>query len=210
MNRFRALPASFYRRDGETVARELLGRYLVRRLDGRRLTLRIVETEAYLGEGDRASHAWRGKPTPRTQTLFRSGGIAYVYFIYGIHHMFNVVAGEKNVAHAVLVRAGVPIEGVDRMAANRGLDGNLRPGAIAGGPGKLCAALEIDRSHDGVGLSRGELVITGGEPVQATEIAVGSRVGIDYAGEAADWPLRFAERASPHVSRPRPEGTFFP
>ncbi|MDH3744147.1 MAG: DNA-3-methyladenine glycosylase [Acidobacteriota bacterium] len=203
MSRFRVLPGSFYRRDGETVARELLGRYLVRRQDGSRLTLRIVETEAYLGEGDRASHAWRGQRTPRTKTLFRAGGCAYVYFIYGIHHMFNVVAAEEGVAHAVLVRAGEPVEGVERMASNRGLGCKMRPGAVAGGPGRLCQALVIDRGYDGVGLSRGELVITRGEPVDRRGTAVGPRIGVDYAAEAAAWPLRFAERENRHVSRPR-------
>ena len=181
MSRFRALAAAFHQRDAETVARDLLGRYLVRRLHGERLTLRIVETEAYLGAGDRASHAWRGVPTRRTATLFRAGGCAYVYLVYGLHHLFNVVAGRAGEGTAVLVRAGEPVEGARAMAHHRSLEGSPKPGAVAGG-----------------------LVIAHGEPVDASAIAVGPRIGVDYAGEAATWPLRFAVDGNPHVSRPFP------
>ena len=204
MSRFRPLPRASHQRDAETVARNLLGRYLVRRLDGERLAVRIVETEAYLGEGDRASHAWRGVPTGRTATLFRAGGRAYVYLVYGLHHLFNVVAGAAGEGMAVLVRAGEPIEGGERMAERRGLGWPAPPGAIAGGPGKLAQALAIDRSHDGVPLGRGAIAVTRGEPVAPSEVAVGPRIGVDYAGEAAAWPLRFALRGHPHVSKPHP------
>ena len=215
MSRFRALPRSFYLRDAETVARDLLGRYLVRRMpvrrvpeakrpSSRRLALRIVETEAYLGEGDRASHAWRGVPTPRTETLFRQGGCAYVYLIYGLYDLFNVVVDGKGLGCAVLVRAGEPVEGSRTMARKRGVVDVAKPGVLAGGPGKLCQALAIDRGHDGVSLLRGEVTITQGSPVGAAQVAVGPRVGVDYAGDAAAWPLRFAERGNPHVSRPFP------
>ena len=204
MSRFRPLPGRFHQRDAETVARELLGRYLVRRSNAGRLALRIVETEAYLGEGDRASHAWRGVPTARTKTLFRPGGCAYVYLVYGLHHLFNVVAGADGEGLAVLIRAGEPVEGGREMAANRGVEWPARPGVVAGGPGKLAQALEIDRSHDGVGLARGELAITRGEPLAGRPIAVGPRIGVDYAGNAAGWPLRFAVAGNAHVSRPHP------
>lgn len=204
MSRFRPLPRAFHQRDAETVARELLGRFLVRHDDGHRLALRIVETEAYLGEGDRASHAWRGLPTARTATLFRAGGCAYVYLVYGLHNLFNVVAGPAGEGQAVLVRAGEPVEGGERMAANRGLAWPARAGAVAGGPGKLAQALRIDRRHDGSGLGRGDLAITRGEPVSTASVATGPRVGVDYAGEAASWPLRFAVAGNAHVSRPRP------
>lgn len=204
MSRFRPLPRAFHQRDAETVARDLLGRFLVRRRDGTRLALKIVETEAYLGEGDRASHAWRGVPTNRTATLFRTGGRAYVYLIYGLHHLFNVVAGPRGEGLAVLVRAGEPVQGGEEMAANRGLAWPAREGAIAGGPGRLARALAIDRSHDGMLLGRGELAITRGEPVPASRVVVGPRIGVDYAGEAASWPLRFAVNGNRHVSRPYP------
>ncbi len=204
MGRFRPLPLSFHRRDAETVARDLLGRFLVRRAGGARLALKIVETEAYLGAGDRASHAWRGVPTARTATLFRPGGCAYVYLVYGLHHLFNVVAGPEGEGMAVLVRAGEPVEGEVAMAANRGLGWPAPAGAVAGGPGRLAQALAIDRRHDGSSLGRGEVTITSGEPVAPSRVAVGPRIGVDYAGEAAAWPLRFAVSGNPHVSRPHP------
>ena len=158
MSRFRPLPISFYRRPAETVARDLLGRYLVRQpLDGergRRLVLRLVETEAYLGAPDRASHAWDGRRTPRNESLYLPGGHAYVYFIYGMHWCLNAVTGEKDIGSAVLLRAGEPVEGEDRMIENRSWPRLPRPGDLAGGPGKLCQALGVDRSLDGVLLNR--------------------------------------------------------
>jgi len=121
VSRFRALPLSFYRRPAEEVARDLLGRWLVRELDGGRLVLRLVEVEAYLGAPDRASHAWGGRRTPRNESLYLPGGHAYVYFIYGMHWCLNAVTGERGVGSAVLIRAGEPVEGEERMMENRGL-----------------------------------------------------------------------------------------
>jgi DNA-3-methyladenine glycosylase len=198
-----ALPLSFYRRPAQEVARDLLGRWLVHELDGERLVLRLVETEAYLGAPDRASHAWGGRRTARNESLYLPGGHAYVYFIYGMHWCLNAVTGEKDTGGAVLIRAGEPVEGEERMAANRGWTKKPRPGDLAGGPGKLCRALGIDRALDGHLLDRPPLTITRGEPVWEEEIVAGPRVGVDYAGEAAAWPLRFAVRGNPHVSRPR-------
>ena len=204
MSRFRALPRSFFRRSAETVARELLGCYLVRRLDGDRLVLRLVETEAYLGAEDRASHAWNGRRTARNESLYLAGGHAYVYLIYGLHHCLNVVTGERDVGSAVLLRAAESVAGELQMQENRGLGRRLRPGDLAGGPGKLCHALAVDRRQDGLSLLRGELIVARGEPLDGERIAAGPRIGIDYAGEAAGWPLRFAELGNPEVSRPRP------
>src|SRR5215813_11330457 len=150
MSRFRPLPPSFYRRPAETVARDLLGRYLVREQDGERLVLRLVEVEAYLGAPDRASHAWGGRRTPRNESLYLPGGHAYVYFIYGMHWCLNAVTGKADTGGAVLLRAGEPVEGEERMMANRGWTRQPRPGDLAGGPGKLCQALGVDRSLDGV------------------------------------------------------------
>ncbi len=198
------LPAAFYRRDAEEVARDLLGRWLVREIDGARLALSIVETEAYLGAPDRASHAWGGRRTERNRSLYLAGGHAYVYFIYGMHHCLNAVTGRAEAGSAVLIRAGEPVAGEAAMAARRGLGRPPRPGDLAGGPGKLCRALGVDRALDGAALWRGELTIARGEPVAAEAIAAGPRIGVAYAGEAAAWPLRFAVRGNPHVSRPRP------
>lgn len=200
----RPLGLDLYRRGAEEVARELLGRYLVRSVGGRRrAVVKIVETEAYLGEIDAASHAAGGRRTARTETMYRAGGIAYVYLIYGIYHCLNVVTGPAERASAVLVRAVEAIEGVDWMAENRGARPPLAPGQLGGGPGKLSMALAIDRSHDGAPLDRGELVLSEGRPVEASGIARGPRIGVDYAGEAAAWPLRFGIAGHREMSRPR-------
>lgn len=209
---FEPLPPGFYRRPAAEVARDLLGRYLVRRLPGgtggraeERLVLRLVEVEAYQGEGDRASHAWAGPVTPRSRRLYREGGHAYVYLIYGMHHCLNTVAGSEEDGHAVLLRAGEPVAGDERMRALRGLapDREPRPGDLAGGPGKLCQALAVDRSFDGVALWEGDLKIAAGEPVPDARVARGPRIGVAYAGDAARWPLRLAIAGHPHVSKPR-------
>ncbi len=200
----RSLSEGFYLRDAETVAGDLIGRLLVRRVDSRRRAVaRIVETEAYLGAIDPASHAWGGRRTARTSTMFLRGGVAYVYLIYGLHHCLNVVAGPEDEAQAVLIRAVEPVEQTKWMSANRGLGSEVRPGQVGGGPGKLCQALAIDRSFDRASLIEGDLVIGEGRPVDPTGIARGPRIGVDYAGEAAAWPLRFAIRGHREMSRPR-------
>ena len=204
VSRFRTLPRSFYRRPAEEVARDLLGRYLVRELEGERLVLRLVETEAYLGDPDRASHAWKGRRTPRNESLYLPGGHAYVYFIYGMHYCLNAVTGEAGIGSAVLLRAGEPVEGEERMVENRGWTAKVRPGDLAGGPGKICQALAIGKELDGVLLDQAPLYITKGEPVAVEEIVASPRIGVAYAGEAALWPLRFSVRGHPHVSKPRP------
>jgi len=200
MSRFRSLPRSFYGRPADVVARDLLGRYLVRELDGERLALRLVEVEAYLGGDDPASHAFRGR-TARNAAMFLAGGHAYVYFVYGMHFCVNVVCGEAGLPHAVLLRAGEAVAGADRMAALRGLEGPLRRRLLAGGPARLCEALAIDRAFDAVPLWSGALRLTRGEPVEEPEVARGARIGVDYAGDAAAWPLRFVVRRSRELSK---------
>jgi DNA-3-methyladenine glycosylase len=185
------------------VAQDLLGRYLIRTAgDGARAVGRIIETEAYLGMKDRASHTWGGRRTPRTETMYRAGGCAYVYLIYGIHNCLNVVTGPEGEAQAVLLRAIEPVEGADWMRANRSLGERVRPGDVGGGPGKLCQAMQIDRKLNGVSLLRGELRCAQGRAVPAAEVARGPRIGVDYAGEAAAWPLRFAIAGHRGMSRP--------
>jgi DNA-3-methyladenine glycosylase len=183
------LPRSFYARGAVEVARDLLGCVLVRRLpDGTVRRARIMETEAYLGEHDLASHARAGR-TPRTATMYGAPGHAYVYFVYGVHHMLNVVCAERGDPQAVLVRAAEPLGGWH---------------ARLGGPGLLAAALQLDRSHDGADLTRGALTLHAGPPPQ--RIGMGPRVGVAFAGEWAARPLRFADLDSPHVSRPAIDG----
>ncbi len=194
----------FFRRPAEEVAPELLGRYLVRSCGRSRMVVRLVEVEAYLGARDRASHAWGGRRTPRNESLYLAGGRAYVYFIYGMHYCLNAVVGDESNGEAVLLRAAAPISGITAMVEHRGVEGVPKAGQLTGGPAKLCQALQIDRQLDGVGLQRGAIRIVEGDPVPRERIVTGPRVGIDYAGEAAAWPLRFAARDEPHVSRPWP------
>lgn len=169
------LPRAFYLRDTLHVARELLGARLVRSLDGRRAGGRIVEVEAYVGEDDLASHAARG-PTPRNQPMYRTGGCAYVYFIYGMVYCLNAVTEADGFPAAVLIRGLRPLEGVDLMAARR-------PGqplrTLANGPGKLCQALDIDRRLNGHDLTQGiELWIEPGEPAADERIVATPRINV--------------------------------
>jgi DNA-3-methyladenine glycosylase len=194
----RTLPVSFYRRPATQVAPDLLGRTLVARLpDGRRLSARLVETEAYRRD-DPASHSFRG-PTARTATMFGPPGRLYVYFTYGMHHCANVVTGEPGAGEAVLLRAAEPLEGIEEMAARRG---GRPPAELLSGPGKLTQALGLDRSLDGAPLDgRSQLRIEAGSPVAADQVVAGPRIGVSVATEM---PWRFSVRGDPWVSRPRP------
>ena len=169
------LPSSFYNRETVTVARELLGKILVRKIDGQILTGRIIETEAYTGPGDPASHAFRG-PTPRSRIMFGAAGIAYVYFCYGVHHLLNVVTENDGTAGAVLIRGLEPMEGIDRMMKNRK---NQKEKGLMDGPGKLTQALEITLSLNGCNLINSkELYIIEGKTKPGERIITAPRVGI--------------------------------
>lgn len=188
--------------DVVALARRLLGQVLViPARDGRRVSGLIVETEAYRGPEDRASHAWGGRRTKRTETMYAVGGTAYVYFVYGMYHQFNVVTNVAGVPHAVLVRALEPREGLDLIRRRR--RGQPERG-LTSGPGKLCIALGIDRRLDAADLCGDRAWIEAGARVPASAIASGPRIGIDYAAEWAAVPWRFWIRDSPFVSvRPR-------
>jgi len=182
------------------VARDLLGRLLVVPTSGgARVSGVIVETEAYRGPEDRASHAFAGRRTERTRTMYAIGGTAYVYFVYGMYHQFNVVTGVEDVPHAVLVRALEPVEGIALMRRRRrGRD----DASLTSGPGKLCVALGIDRRLDRADLLGRRVWLEdgrGGLPRSA--IQTGPRVGIDYAGDWARRPWRFWIKGNPFVSR---------
>jgi len=187
----------FYEQPTVEVARQLLGKYLVRKHpDG--LTLgRIVETEAYVGPEDKACHAARGR-TARTETMFGPAGHAYVYFIYGFYYCLNIVTEEKDFPSAVLIRAVEPLDGIELMKVRRRTE-NLHN--LASGPGKLCQAFAIDKSLNGADVCGKILYVEDrGEP--APKILARPRVGVDYAGKWKDKPWRFLIGGSEFISRP--------
>ena len=185
------LEREFYIRDDVTqVARELLGKNLMVNLNGSIAGGQIVESEAYCGAMDRASHAYKNKLTPRTQTMFLTGGIAYVYLCYGIHSLFNIVTNMEGKPDAVLIRAVKPIKGVDSMKKRRNDPHNSIN--LTNGPGKLSQALGIDLGHDGMDLLGNKIWIEEGDSkITSNRIVVSKRIGVDYAGEDANLPWRF-------------------
>lgn len=195
----RPLPPSFYARPSTVVAPALLGQLLVTTIGGRRTVGRIVETEAYTGPGDPASHAAeRIGRTARNASMYGPPGIAYVYRSYGIHWCLNAVTDAVDHPAAVLIRAIEPIEGIDIMRARRGLRPAHPDRFIGAGPGRLTQALGIVGGLDGHRLDRPPLTIVEGEPVSAEDVEIGPRIGITHA---ADWPLRFCVRGNLFVSR---------
>ena len=194
------LPRRFYLQDTVTVARALLGCVLWRRIGRTLLAARLVETEAYLGANDMASHARRGLRSARNESMYLEGGHAYVYFTYGMHWCMNVVTQEADLAEAVLLRAAEPLRGIESMRKRR--PKAKRDRDLMNGPGKLCAALSIDENLDGVPLDGNLLWLEQGS-VPEEEIAVSARIGVESSGEAAWWPLRFYVRGNEYVSGPR-------
>ena len=195
------LPAAFYQRGAEEVARHLLGAVVVSDIGGRRTAGRIVETEAYLGAPDPASHAAeRIGRTARNESMFGPPGIAYVYFIYGMHWCLNAVTGEADVANAVLLRALEPIDGFEAMRERRSARSGKAPmdRDLMRGPARLTEALGITGAMDGHDLARPPLVIAAGDRIDDSLVVVGPRIGIT---RAADWPLRFSLRDSTWTSR---------
>ena len=179
----RRLLHTFYRRDARVVARDLLGRILVTSREGIRTAGRIVETEAYLGKEDLASHSRHG-PTPRNGAMFLEGGHAYIYFIYGVHYCFNVVTGDEGHGEAVLIRAVEPLEGVDAMLLRRGPAAARNHRLIADGPGKLTVALGIKPDLNGVDLvTHPEIWIEPGRPVPDDQVIATPRIGITQGVE---------------------------
>jgi len=196
------LPRTFFERDAATVARALLGQRLFTCIDGDRAAGLIVETEAYLGVADKAAHTYGHRRTPRNESMWGEAGHAYVYFVYGMHHCANVVAGGAGEPVAVLLRALEPVDGLDVMFSRRAAA--RLPADLCSGPAKLCQALGITRALDGADLLTDTTI--GIEKVRqralpAARIACGPRVGVDYAEEWRHEPLRFWLRDNPHVSR---------
>lgn len=193
------LPLSFYlRNDVLRIAKELLGKILVTNWNNKYTSGRIVETEAYAGETDKASHASKGR-TARTDVMFNEGGRAYVYLCYGIHQMFNIVTNKEGIAHAILIRAVEPIDGTDIMlkrTAKKKLDETLTKG-----PGNVGKAFGFHTSQCGLLLNSDELFIADdGFKVSKSMIGASPRIGVDYAGDHAEWHYRFFVKGNKYVS----------
>jgi DNA-3-methyladenine glycosylase len=193
------VPESFYQRPNVVkIARELLGKVLFTSADGVLSGGIIVETEAYSWK-ERGCHAYGGRKTARNEVMFGKGGHAYVYLCYGMHNMFNIVTNVAGVADAVLIRALEPLQGVEAMERRRGKLANRFH--LTSGPGKLCKALGIDRSLNGVDLQDGAVWVEDiGKKIKSERIQASARIGIDYAGEDAQLPWRFTLENNPWVS----------
>lgn len=199
----KTLPADFYAGDTVQIARALLGKLLLRRLNGAWLAAVISETEAYVGRCDKACHAYAYRRTPRTETLFAPPGTAYIYFVYGMHHCLNAVTEPEGEPSAVLIRAARPLLGQDTMAQHRHRHpwvalSRAQQRNLLNGPGRLCQALAIDRAFDRASLVDGpNLLIAEASPglglraLRPRKVRATPRIGIDYAEEAKAFPWRF-------------------
>lgn len=199
------LKREFYSRDTITVAKELLGKVLVHNYNGQLLKGKIVETEAYLGLKDKAAHSYGGRKTKRVEVMYGPAGIAYVYFIYGMYYCFNIVTQEEGIPEAVLIRGIEPIENIDLMAINRFNKPykeltKYQKKNLTNGPGKLCMALNITKEvHNGLDLCGDILYLEEGNG-ENFNIVETTRIGIDYAEEAKNFPYRFYIEGNPYVS----------
>ena len=194
------LPVQFYKRpDVLLVARELIGKIIVTNFNGLITCARIVETEAYAGLTDRASHAFAGKRTARNEHMYAAAGTAYVYICYGMHHLFNVVTNSKNIPDAVLIRAVEPVAGIDIMLKRTGkkkLDNSLTKG-----PGNTAKALGILKQHSGTYLLKDEIYIADdGFVIEENLTGISSRIGIENTADAVQKPYRFYLKGNPFVS----------
>ncbi len=196
------LEADFYRvKEVVSIARNLLGKYLFTNINGEISGGFIVETEAYQGITDKASHAFGNRLTNRTKTMYETGGIAYVYLCYGIHEMLNVVTSVEGEPHAILIRAINPTEGIDLMLERRKM-ASIKNN-ITAGPGSVAKALGISRKMNGLSFQGNEIWIEDiGLTFSDNQIAAVPRVGVAYAKEDALLPYRFYVKGNPYVSKP--------
>jgi len=194
------LPVAFYQRENVLIiAQELLGKLLVTRWNGKLTSGRIVETEAYNGAVDKASHAFGERRTKRTEVMFGPGGFAYVYLCYGIHHLFNVVTNLESIPHAVLIRGIEPVTGIEYMLERMN---KLKPDYTVGkGPGNVSKALGIHTIDTGYSLLGDEIFVADdGMVLEPSQIIASKRIGVDYAAEDAQLPYRFYVKGSAYVS----------
>lgn len=199
------LEKDFFKVGALELGKKLLGKTLVRVVEGKVLRAKIVETESYIGEIDKASHAYNGRRTERTEPLFREGGIAYVYFIYGLYHCFNVISGEEDKGEGVLIRAVEPLNEFDYIAQKRFKKNfdeltKAKKRTLTNGPSKLCMAYSIDKSDNYKKLyEKGDFYIEDSSE-KDFEIVETTRIGIDYAEEAIDFPWRFYIKGNDFIS----------
>jgi DNA-3-methyladenine glycosylase len=196
------LPHTYYQsEDVVGLARDLLGKFLVTKIDNLLCSGMIVETEAYRGPDDRACHAFNNRRTPRTEVMFHQGGVAYIYVCYGMHHLMNVVTGPRDHAHAILIRALEPTDGLEIMAARRNM--STKDSKLTKGPGALSVALGLTSSLSGISL------VDSSSPVwiedrkitlPPDQICRSTRIGVESAGDAAHWPWRFFIKGHKNVS----------
>jgi DNA-3-methyladenine glycosylase len=205
MPKGKKLPVEYYHSlDVTAIAKDLLGKYVVSKVDGMLTSGMIVETEAYRGPDDRACHAYNNRRTDRTEVMFAAGGVAYIYICYGMHHLMNVVTAPEDHAHAVLIRAIQPEDGADIMAARR----LMPPGdkRIGKGPGALSQALGLRSHMSGTSLHKHKTPIwieDRGVRFTPDQVCVSERIGVESAGDAATWPWRFFVKGNPSVSAHR-------
>lgn len=194
------LTRDFYERnDVLLISKELIGKVLVTRFEGKLTAGRIVETEAYNGVDDKASHAWNNRRTNRTEVMYAPGGVAYIYLCYGIHHLFNVVTNAQDIPHAVLIRGVEPLEGIEIMLERTG---KSKAGFdLTRGPGNVSKALGIRTTHTGYSLLSDEIFISDDQHIyKPADIVATPRIGVDYAGEDALLPYRFMVKNNLYVS----------
>lgn len=204
------MDGEFFRRDAITVARELLGKYLVRRYGDKEIITKIVETEAYMGIEDKAAHVFGDKRTERTEPLYQDGGHIYVYLIYGMYYCLNISANIEGVPQCVLIRAVEPISPIDVISQNRYSENfvdltTYQKKNICNGPGKLCKALKIEKDLNFKSILGDELYIIDNLDIdnddQKFEIIESKRVNIDYAEEAKDYLWRYYIKDNKHISK---------
>lgn len=200
------LPREFYNRPTLEVSKDLLGKYLVHQIGGNKYMAKIVEVEAYIGDIDKACHAYNNKVTPRTKVLYKLPGTAYVYLIYGMYYCFNIVTEEEGRAAAVLIRAVEPIEGIEKMVENRYKKtikeiNKKQIFNLTSGPGKLCMAMNITKENNKMDLCGDDIYITEGREKEKIGIITTKRINIDYAEEAVDFPWRFYIKDNPYISK---------
>jgi len=194
------LPAFYLQKNVCKIAKDLIGKLLITCFDGQLTAGRIVETEAYNGVVDKASHAYGGRYTSRTEVMYRSGGQAYVYLCYGIHHLFNVVTNVEGIPHAVLIRGIEPVLGVDIMLDR--MRKTKMDHAVGRGPGNVSKALGIQVIHSGTDLCSDSIfIVDDAFHAKDSSIIATPRIGVDYAEEDALLPYRFMIKDHPHVTK---------